>query len=189
VHIADSGIDAEWERVLTAGRAPMALEPFLHWRPRRKPSAIQEADRRSSGTDCGETAAADLSAIEDEEICNAVAIQERVGIRTITAGELRRNNWRDGFFERVEGFRQERIPSSFVFAEYSGEQRRGMPVPTVVGKLRRRQSITADDFAFLKLLTRQICQGRITLSFGQPFLLRRQSSDNAGEPSAETGHQ
>ena len=103
----------------------------------------------------GKLPAADLSAIEDEEIRNAVAIQERVGIRAITDGELRRNNWRDRFFERVEGFSQERIPSSFIFTEYSDEQRRGMPVPTVVGKLRRRQSMTADDFAFLKPLTRQ----------------------------------
>ena len=81
----------------------------------------------------GKLPAADLSAIADEEIRNAVAIQERIGIRAITDGELRRNNWRDRFFERVEGFSQERIPSSFVFTEYSGEQRRGMPVPTVVG--------------------------------------------------------
>jgi 5-methyltetrahydropteroyltriglutamate--homocysteine methyltransferase len=109
----------------------------------------------------GKRPAADLSAIEDEEIRNAVAIQERVGIRAITDGELRRNNWRDRFFERVEGFSQERIPSSFIFTEYSGEQRRGMPVPTVVGKLRRRQSMTADDFAFLKPLTRQTAKATL----------------------------
>jgi hypothetical protein len=29
VHVADNGIDAEWERVLTAGEAPTALEPLL----------------------------------------------------------------------------------------------------------------------------------------------------------------
>ena len=82
-------------------------------------------------------------------------------MRAITDGELRRNNWRDRFFEHVEGFSQERIPSSFIFTEYSGEQRRGMPVPTVVGKLRRRQSMTAGDFAFLKPLTRQTAKATL----------------------------
>src|SRR6516162_4231595 len=83
------------------------------------------------------------------------------GFRQQRANPARRNNWRDRFFERVEGFSQERIPSSFIFTEYSGEQRRGMPVPTVVGKLRRRQSMTADDFAFLKPLTRQTAKATL----------------------------
>jgi 5-methyltetrahydropteroyltriglutamate--homocysteine methyltransferase len=101
----------------------------------------------------GKLSAAALRAMEDEAIRKAVAMQERVGLRAITDGELRRNNWRDRFFERVDGFSKDRVPSSFIFTEYSGEQRRGMPVPTVVARLKRRESMTADDFAFLKPLT------------------------------------
>jgi 5-methyltetrahydropteroyltriglutamate--homocysteine methyltransferase len=96
---------------------------------------------------------AELGALEDEAIRDCVALQERVGLRAITDGELRRNNWRDRFFERVDGFSKATVPSSFVFAEASGERRRGMPIPTVVAKLRRRESMTSDDFAFLKTLT------------------------------------
>jgi 5-methyltetrahydropteroyltriglutamate--homocysteine methyltransferase len=95
-----------------------------------------------------------LRALEDAEIRAAVAMQERVGLKPVTDGELRRNNWRDRFFERVDGFSKERVPSSFIFTEYSGEQRRGNPVPTVIGKLRRRASMTAEDFSFLKPLTK-----------------------------------
>ena len=109
----------------------------------------------------GKLPAPELQAIENEEIGNAIAMQERVGLRAVTDGELRRNNWRDRFFERVAGFSKERIPSSFIFIEYSGEQRRGMPVPTVVGKLQRRQSLTADDFASLKPLTRQTAKATL----------------------------
>ncbi|HZT52048.1 MAG TPA: 5-methyltetrahydropteroyltriglutamate--homocysteine S-methyltransferase [Stellaceae bacterium] len=102
-----------------------------------------------------------LRAMEDEAIRAAVAMQERVGLRAVTDGELRRNNWRDRFFERVDGFSAERVPSSFIFTDYSGEQRRGMPVPTVVGRLKRRESMTADDFAFLKPLTRQTAKATL----------------------------
>ena len=102
----------------------------------------------------GKLPPAELRSIEDEAIRAAVAMQERVGLRAVTDGEMRRNNWRDRFFERVDGWSRERIPSSFIFTEYSGEERRGMPIPTVVEKLRRRESLTADDFAFLKPLTK-----------------------------------
>jgi len=109
----------------------------------------------------GKLPAADLHALEDQEIRSAVAMQERVGLRAITDGELRRNNWRDRFFERIDGFSRERIPSSFIFTKYSGEQRRGMPVPTVVGRLRRREAMTAADFAFLKPLTQETAKATL----------------------------
>ncbi len=109
----------------------------------------------------GKLPPAELRALEDEAIRAAVAMQERVGLRAVTDGEMRRHNWRDRFFERVDGWSRERIPSSFIFTEYSGEERRGMPIPTVVGKLRRRESLTADDFAFLKPLVRQTAKATL----------------------------
>ena len=109
----------------------------------------------------GKFPAAELRALEDAAIREAVTLQERVGLRAITDGELRRNNWRDRFFERVDGFSAERVPSSFIFTEYSGEQRRGMPIPTVVARLKRRESMTADDFAFLKPLTQRTAKATL----------------------------
>jgi 5-methyltetrahydropteroyltriglutamate--homocysteine methyltransferase len=88
-------------------------------------------------------------------------MQERVGLDAITDGELCRNNWRDRFFERVDGFSSHKVESSFIFTDYSGEQRRGMPVPVVVGKLKRRASLTADDFAFLKSRTTRTAKATI----------------------------
>jgi 5-methyltetrahydropteroyltriglutamate--homocysteine methyltransferase len=111
--------------------------------------------------EAGKLPAAELRALEDEAIRDAVAMQERVGLHAITDGELRRNNWRDRFFERTDGWSRERIDSSFYMTEYSGERHRGMPIPTVVAKLRRRESLTAGDFAFLKPLTRQTAKATL----------------------------
>jgi len=96
-----------------------------------------------------------LRALEDKAIRDIVAMQERVGLQSITDGEFRRNNWRDGFFESVSGFSATKTGSSFTFVEYSGETRPGMPVPVVTGKLARKKPITAADFAFTRTLTKR----------------------------------
>jgi 5-methyltetrahydropteroyltriglutamate--homocysteine methyltransferase len=89
-----------------------------------------------------------LRVIEDDCIREAVAMQERIGLQSITDGEMRRRTFRDLFFESVEGFSKERIDNSFTFTEFSGERPKGMPVPVVTGKLKRRKSMTADEFGF-----------------------------------------
>jgi 5-methyltetrahydropteroyltriglutamate--homocysteine methyltransferase len=114
-----------------------------------------------AAADAGKMPKEELAALEDQVIRDAVAMQERVGLRSITDGEMRRDNWRDRFFERVDGWSRERIQSSFIITEYSGEERRGMPIPTVVGALRRRESLTAGDFAFLKPLVRQTAKATL----------------------------
>jgi 5-methyltetrahydropteroyltriglutamate--homocysteine methyltransferase len=101
----------------------------------------------------GKVTAEALRALEDAAIREAIALQERVGLESITDGEFRRNNWRDRFFERTDGYSKDKMPSSFVFTDFSGETRRGMPVQYAVDKLQHRDPITADDFAFLQKLT------------------------------------
>ena len=90
---------------------------------------------------------------EDKVIGDLIAMQEEVGLNLITDGEARRNNWRDRFFESVDGFSRERVPSSFVFTSDEGVKSPGMPIPTVTAKLKRRESLTTDDFKFLKQRT------------------------------------
>jgi hypothetical protein len=110
------------------------LMDFLPWTTFARIVERYSGDRYVKSLRCTEH----FRVIAFAQLRNAVAIQQRVGIRAITHGELRRNNWRDRFFERVNGFSQERIRSSFIFTEYSGEQRRGMPVP-----IGRRQTTAA----------------------------------------------
>jgi 5-methyltetrahydropteroyltriglutamate--homocysteine methyltransferase len=104
---------------------------------------------------------AELRGLEDEAIDEAIAMQERVGLKSVTDGEMRRLTWRDGFFESVDGFSTERVASSFVFTEFSGEKRPGIPVPRVAGILQRRKPITADDFSYLAKRTTRMAKATL----------------------------
>jgi 5-methyltetrahydropteroyltriglutamate--homocysteine methyltransferase len=130
----------------------------------------------------GKLSAQDLRALEDKAIIEAIAMQERVGLHAITDGELRRNNWRDRFFESVDGFSAHKVESSFIFTDYSGEQRRGMPVPVVVGKLKRRASLTAEDFAFLQGRTKRTAKATIPAPSANHFFSGDASLKNSPYP-------
>ena len=123
-----------------------------------RPEKLLEARRARAQ---GKLADAALRDLEDAAIREVVAMQERVGLQSITDGEFRRNNWRDRFFERTDGYANDKVQSSFTFTEFSGEQRRGMPVHYAVGKLKRRDPITADDFAALQKLTKRTAKATI----------------------------
>jgi methionine synthase II (cobalamin-independent) len=123
----------------------------------RPPKLLEARKARAEGKLAPEA----LHAIEDDAIRDAVALQERVGLEAITDGEFRRQNWRDRFFERTDGYSQDRIASSFTFTEFSGETRRGVPVRYAVGRLKRRDPITADDFADLQKRTTRTAKATI----------------------------
>jgi 5-methyltetrahydropteroyltriglutamate--homocysteine methyltransferase len=104
--------------------------------------------------DAGKIARTELRSAEDAAIRGAVALQQRVGLPSVTDGEFRRNSWRDNFFERTDGFSREKVQSSFFFTQYDGRVHRGGAAPVPAGRLKRRDPITADDFAALtKIVT------------------------------------
>jgi 5-methyltetrahydropteroyltriglutamate--homocysteine methyltransferase len=102
----------------------------------------------------GRVAAPELSAIEDRLIREAVAMQERVGLQVTTDGEFRRTSFREVLFESIDGFSKERVETDFSFSYADGTTRRATPVPRVVSRLRRRGSMAAGDFKFLKAATK-----------------------------------
>jgi hypothetical protein len=94
--------------------AHMAMNPPFHADhvgSLRRPQPLIEAHSSSLQGKLNPQA---LKELEDKAIDDAIAMQERVGLQAITDGEIRRNNWRDRFFERVDGFSREKIASSFV---------------------------------------------------------------------------
>lgn len=123
-----------------------------------RPHALIEAHTAHSQ---GRLPAGELSRLEDAAIMDAITMQERVGLQAITDGEMRRNNWRDRFFERVDGFSKNKVESSFIFRSFDGSEARGMPIPVVVAKLNKRASLTADDFAFLKGRTKRTAKATL----------------------------
>jgi 5-methyltetrahydropteroyltriglutamate--homocysteine methyltransferase len=96
----------------------------------------------------------ELRRIEDDAIRGVVAMQERAGIRVISDGEYRKSSWRDLLFDATDGFSGKTYSSDFTFTEFDGTTRRGMNVPQVTGRLRRREML-APGYAFVRSLTRK----------------------------------
>ena len=115
-----------------------------------RPVRLREARESYLG---GELDRDELIAVEDACVAEAVAMQQRVGIGSITDGEFRRTSFREAYFEKVEGFSRDRLETDFEFRYADGSKRRATPVPRVVGKLKRSSSIVADEFATLKNVT------------------------------------
>jgi len=98
----------------------------------------------------GRISAAELREVEDHAIRDAVRMQEEVGLRLATDGELRRGSWHMDFVYQLGGVTRldEKLKVAFhsdggdVEAVFSGMQ--------VTGKVGLAQTIFGEDFAFLR---------------------------------------
>jgi len=93
--------------------------------------------------------------VETECIRDIVALQERVGIGAITDGEYPKTSWREFLFEKCDGFDSKPTVPDFKFRSYDGSLFDYPGEPMVIGKLKRREALSADDFSVLKDLTRK----------------------------------
>lgn len=98
----------------------------------------------------GRCSAADLRAVEDRHIEDAVRLQERLGLQPITDGEYRRAYYFGNFPEAVEGFTW--MPSRDTFTD-SDRARMAYRTPVVTGRLRRVRGIATGDFSFVRART------------------------------------
>ena len=99
----------------------------------------------------GAISAADLRAVEDECIREAVAMQRDVGLRSATDGEFRRASWHMDYIYQLGGVSQvegERIHVKFRNDE--GEYDFAPPAMRVDGPVRIERTIFGDAFAFLR---------------------------------------
>jgi len=92
-----------------------------------------------------------FAAIEERAMRAAIALQEEVGLRTITDGEFRRAAWSAGFVWALDGL--EPRDSSFEFRDDAGDVIRWQTC-YAVRPLRRRRGITTDEYAFVRAATR-----------------------------------
>ena len=115
-------------------------------RPKRMLEARDKLDK-------GEITTAELRRVEDEAIRHAVKRQEDVGLKSITDGEFRRRSWHMDFICRIGG-----VVSAGTqvrpFHNEKGDVKNEIEVPKVVGRLQLEQPIFADDFQFLKSITK-----------------------------------
>jgi 5-methyltetrahydropteroyltriglutamate--homocysteine methyltransferase len=92
-------------------------------------------------------------AAQDSAITEAVRLQESLGFRAVTDGELRRVSYWAHFLDAVEGF--ELSESRFSFRD-DGGNRWPFIAPRIVALPRRKHGISTDEFAFLKSVARAV---------------------------------
>lgn len=94
----------------------------------------------------------ELAPMEDECIREAVAMQESLGFKVVTDGELRRRTWWQNFVSGIEGTVIQIDEHAARFSDGQKEYR--MPTPKVQARLRRSNGIATHEFSFLKSIAR-----------------------------------
>ena len=117
-----------------------------------RPAELKEA--RHSRVE-GKITREELRQIEDAAIRKVVAQQEQAGLRSITDGEFRREDFYTDFFVRGLGGVEVRMESSAAY--FVDHERRKIPVPwaQVVSRMSWRAPIYADHFRFLRSVTKR----------------------------------
>ena len=111
----------------------------------------------------GRIAPPDFKRVEDAAVDQAVAAQEEAGLEIFTDGEMRRLSFQSQMPEAVEGFGEFDI-DAFLWGDWRGGERVGdlrKERPStlgVVGKLRRKRHLSAEEFTYLRGRTTRIAK-------------------------------
>ena len=111
-----------------------------------RPPELHEARARAAR---GEIDRAALRAVEDRSIRAAVALQESVGLQSVTDGEFRRDWWHIDFIRGFDGV--ETSTQSFGVKFQGADEQ--PPLMKVTGRIRRTRPSMLDHFTFLKSAT------------------------------------
>ena len=122
---------------------------------------------------------ADLRALQDEATLLAIKYQEDAGVDIVSDGEQRRDNFYSFICDRLDGIR---LMSMAELLEYVEDKAAfeallnaldvpafAIKNPTVVGKLRPREPLVANDLKFLRAHTRK----PVKVTLPGPYLLSR----------------
>jgi 5-methyltetrahydropteroyltriglutamate--homocysteine methyltransferase len=112
-----------------------------------RPNELKNAFRDAAQ---GRIDAKQFAEIQDRCIRDAIAMQESVGLSSITDGEFRRGSWFYGFVQAVDGLTTR--DSIFDFHDARGG-RATFQAPYVESKIKRTRGITTDEFAFVRAAT------------------------------------
>jgi 5-methyltetrahydropteroyltriglutamate--homocysteine methyltransferase len=125
----------------------------------RRPEALMQARERLLGPhdldhNFGPHENAELHALEDAAIRDVVALQESVGLRSITDGEFRRRIWWSEFLLSLDGVDGNYRGPTTEFRDQGGHH---VPTPrvAVTDRVRWRHSVNVGPFLFLRSLTSQ----------------------------------
>ena len=113
-----------------------------------RPKELREAFRRHAQ---GELSAGAFAEMQDKAIRDAVRLQEEAGLGVVTDGEFRRSSYWGRFVERCSGF--EIKPAVFKFRDHHGHEV-DFTATYATARLSRTQPLAADEFAFLKQVSK-----------------------------------
>jgi len=132
--------------VSKAGRPPFRVE---HIGSFVRPDGLLNAARARKAGSIDER---EFRQVQDGAIQDIVRFQESIGLPSITDGEFRRRSWSAGFIDAVEGFGLR--DGTLSFRNETGVVGVASS-PYAKAALKRRRRIVADDFGFLKKITRR----------------------------------
>ena len=112
-----------------------------------RPTELAEARAKFRSNELSRDA---LKAIEDRSIREAIERQERLGLESITDGEMRRDWWHMDFMLQLDGVTAVVNPGP----KFGGTEEQP-PIPAVTGKVDCSKPIMVADFAFLKKHTKK----------------------------------
>jgi 5-methyltetrahydropteroyltriglutamate--homocysteine methyltransferase len=108
----------------------------------------------------GAISTAELEAVEDDAVNEALRIQEEAGMAVVTDGEMRRLSFQSQVPAAVEGFSNWDL-DAFLWGDWHGDEEVGdlrveRPALAVTGKLRRRRSPFVAEFAYARGQTNRV---------------------------------
>lgn len=115
-----------------------------------RPAALREARAKAEK---GGITAAELRAAEDSAIRDAVALQERAGLQSITDGEFRRGHYLVDFMSALDGIVPTHTSYALSFRGSDGTTGETRSMLSVSSKVRRNRPIMLDAFRFLESVT------------------------------------
>ncbi|MDF2118944.1 5-methyltetrahydropteroyltriglutamate--homocysteine S-methyltransferase [Roseiarcaceae bacterium H3SJ34-1] len=101
----------------------------------------------------GELSAVELKGKEDVAIAGAIAMQEELGLQSITDGEFRRTLWHADFLLSFDNVVSVKTGAKAKFKTAEGEMERPLSAFNIAGKLKRSKPIFVDHFKYVKSLT------------------------------------
>ncbi len=121
-----------------------------------RPPELLEARERFAG---GELAPAAFKRVEDAAVDAAFRVQEQAGLEVVTDGEQRRLSFQSQMTEAVEGFGAWDL-QAFLWGDWRsdavGDLHVERPDLAATGKLRRRRSLSAEEYAYARGRTGRI---------------------------------
>jgi 5-methyltetrahydropteroyltriglutamate--homocysteine methyltransferase len=121
-----------------------------------RPPELLEARER---LDQGELASSEFKRVEDRAVDDALRHQEEAGLDVVTDGEMRRLSFQSQLPAAVEGFGEWDL-DAFLWGEWHSEELGPMvierPAIGVVGKVRRKRFLAAEEFTYARGRTSKV---------------------------------